>query len=634
MRMNTEDSGDRDRNDPPEKPPKFRLSFGAIILIMLAIGVFVPLLMNLFSGAGLNTTMSYSAFRDEVSQNNVATVTVQGEKITGTLRSPAYSTGTDRSALSQTFTTYLPSYGDPQLGALLEEQNVRVFTKPANRTSIFGLILNFLPFIILLFIIYSFYKGSRAQGNSIFSVGQNKAKLYRKTKESTSFSDVAGLHGAKAELAEIVEFLKTPERFHKMGARTPMGVLLVGPPGTGKTLLARAIAGEADVPFYSITGSDFMEMFVGVGASRVRNLFRDARKNKPSIIFIDELDSIGRHRGAGLGGGHDEREQTLNQLLSEMDGFELNDSTIVLAATNRPDILDPALLRPGRFDRRVTVDRPTLKDRTDILGIHAKNKPLNADVDLEHVAHGTPGFSGADLENLLNESALIAARNKRDVIEPRDLEEAQDKVLLGLVRTSLVLTEVERRTIAYHEAGHAVCAAFLENAEAVHKVTIIPRDRSLGVTQQQPEGDKYLYNKEYILDRIAVTLGGRAAETLQLGTITSGAENDLKQATQLARKMVLDWGMSGKLGTIALGTDREHVFLGEDIATRREFSEHTAQQIDEEVRSILDDAFARAMQLLAEKEDELKLIAEALLEKEELLGKEVADLLNLSGAQS
>lgn len=377
-----------------------------------------------------------------------------------------------------------------------------------------------------------------------------------------------------------------------------------------------------------------MELFVGVGASRVRNLFKDARKNNPSIIFIDELDSIGRHRGAGLGGGHDEREQTLNQLLSELDGFEPNESTIVIAATNRPDILDPALLRPGRFDRRITVDRPTMLDRIQILKIHARNKPFTSSVNLETVAKATPGFSGADLENLLNESALIAARKKKTIIEQEDINDAHDKILLGLVRKSMVLTDEERKTVAYHEAGHAVTAAFLPNTEPIHKVTIIPRDRSMGVTQQLPEGDKYLYNREYILDRIAVTLGGRAAEKIHMGTITSGAENDLQQATALARKMVLDWGMSERLGNISLGSEQEHVFLGEDIATRRNFSEATAREIDQEIKAILDEAYDRATTLLTENDDALGKVANGLLDKEELLGEDIQKLLGLEPKNS
>ncbi|MBT3274888.1 MAG: ATP-dependent zinc metalloprotease FtsH, partial [Spirochaetales bacterium] len=418
--------------------------------------------------------------------------------------------------------------------------------------------------------------------------------------------------------------------FEKMGARTPKGVLLVGPPGTGKTLLARAVAGEANVPFYSITGSDFMELFVGVGASRVRNLFKDARKNSPSIIFVDELDSIGRHRGAGVGGGHDEREQTLNQMLSELDGFEPNETTIVIAATNRPDILDPALLRPGRFDRRVTVGLPTTLDREEILKIHARNKPFIGEVNLKIVAQATPGFSGADLENLLNEAALIAARKKKEVIEQDDINEAHDKILLGLVKKSMVLTGHERKTVAYHESGHALVSAFLPTTETIHKATILPRDSgALGLVQHRLEGDRYLHSKEYNLDAIAMLLGGRAAEALHMGTITDGASNDLQRATQLARKMVLEWGMSENLGNVSLGSGREHVFLGEDIGTRKDFSEETAREVDLEVKHILDAAYVRATKLLQEKESQLIKLADTLLEKEELLGDEIRELLGL-----
>jgi cell division protease FtsH len=404
-------------------------------------------------------------------------------------------------------------------------------------------------------------------------------------------------------------------------------VLLVGPPGTGKTLLARAVAGEADVPFFSITGSDFMEMFVGVGASRVRDLFEEAKKASPSIIFIDELDSIGRRSGAGLGGGHDEREQTLNQLLSEMDGFQANQNVIVMAATNRPDILDPALLRPGRFDRRITVDLPTMKDREEILKIHARNKPLSEEVDLERIARGTPGFSGADLENLLNEAALLAARRGKQVIDPSDVDAARDKVLMGLERENLILTEEECRLLAYHEGGHAVVAAVVPHADPIHKVSIVPRGRAMGVTQQLPERDRYLYPRDYMLDRLAVIMGGRAAEKLVLDTITSGAENDLKQATRLARKMVLDWGMSDRLGHVALGDEDDEVFLGEDIAKRREYSESTAREIDIEIRKILEEAFDRATQVLEEHRDSLDQVAQALLDREDIPGQEVVRIV-------
>jgi cell division protease FtsH len=458
-------------------------------------------------------------------------------------------------------------------------------------------------------------------------MGKSRARRYTRRDERTTFDDVAGVEGAKHELREIIEFLKTPHKFQRLGGEMPKGVLLVGPPGTGKTLLARAVAGEADVPFFIITGSDFMEMFVGVGASRVRDLFKAAKRSAPSIIFIDELDSIGRRRGAGLGGGHDEREQTLNQLLSELDGFEPTESVVVMAATNRPDVLDPALLRPGRFDRRVPVHLPTFMERVDVLRVHARDKPLSPEVDLEKVARGTPGFSGADLENLLNEAALLAARKDKDVIGEEDLEHARDKVLLGLERTGLSLSEGEMHIIAYHEGGHALLAALLPNADPIHKVTILPRGRSMGVTQQLPERDKYLYSQEYIQDRLAVMMGGRAAERLILDTCTNGAENDLKEATRLGRRMVLDWGMSRHLGTLALGGQQEHVFLGREISQRRDYSEETAREIDLEVKAILDQAFQKATELLKENRSRLDEIANTLLEKEEITGEEVQELL-------
>jgi cell division protease FtsH len=467
----------------------------------------------------------------------------------------------------------------------------------------------------------------RQQGQSLFSFSGSQAKLFDREKVDTKFEDVAGVEGAKRELREIIEYLKDPARVERLGGTAPKGVLLVGPPGTGKTLLARAVAGEAEVPFFSMTGSDFMEMFVGVGASRVRGLFDDARQAAPCIIFIDELDSIGRRRGAGLGGGHDEREQTLNQLLSELDGFEPSENIIVMAATNRPDILDPALLRPGRFDRRITVDLPTLRAREEILELHARNKPLADDVDLQRIARGTPGFSGADLENILNEAALLAAREDKDYIEWEDVENARDKILMGLEREGLLLTEQERELIAYHEAGHAVVAAVLPNADPIHKVTIVPRGRAMGVTQQLPEKEKYIYPREYLLDRLAVMMGGRAAEKMIFNTSTSGAENDLKQATQLARQMVLDWGMSEKLGPMALGGQQEQVFLGEQLMNRREYSELTAREIDEEVSNILQTAYDRALDCLQTYEEGLDKVSEALLDHEEIAGEIVLALV-------
>jgi cell division protease FtsH len=478
---------------------------------------------------------------------------------------------------------------------------------------------------------YLIFRRMRSQGQnalSIFSMRQSQAKLYDRRKERTTFEDVAGLRGPKKELREIIAFLQHPERFQRLGGEIPTGVLLVGPPGTGKTLLARAVAGEADVPFFSITGSNFMEMFVGVGASRVRGLFDEAKEAAPSIVFIDELDSIGRRRGAGIGGGHDEREQTLNQLLAEMDGFEPQEDVIVMAATNRPDILDRALLRPGRFDRRITVDLPTLDDRVGILKIHARDKSLSEKVDLEQVARGTSGFSGADLENLLNEAALLAARKDKDAIEQEDIEEARDKVLMGLERESVALTDQERELLAYHEGGHAILAAVLPHADPIHKVTIVPRGNAMGVTQQMPERERYVYRRDYMLDRLAVMMGGRASEDVVLNTFTTGAEDDLQQATQLARKMVISWGMSDKMGHLAFGGRQQQVFLGEEIAQRREYSEQTARDIDEETRAILDQAYQRATSTLKAHREELDTLAQALLDKEEIPGEEIPALID------
>jgi cell division protease FtsH len=485
-----------------------------------------------------------------------------------------------------------------------------------------------------VYVIFRQRQGGGGNMLSMFSMGESQAQLYDREDEPTTFEDVAGLHGPKTELKEIISFLKEPERFQRLGGETPHGLLLVGPPGTGKTLLARAAAGEADVPFYSISGSSFMEMFVGVGASRVRDLFEKAKEESPSIVFIDELDSIGRSRGAGLGGGHDEREQTLNQLLAEMDGFEPQESVIVMAATNRPDILDPALLRPGRFDRRVTINLPTLEDREKILQLHARDKEISEEVDLERIARSAAGFSGADLENLLNEAALLAARKEKEAIEPEDLEDARDKVMMGLERESLALTEEECRMLAYHESGHAVLAAVLPHADPIHKVTIVPRGKAMGVTQQLPERERYIYRRGYMMDRLAVMLGGRASEDLNLDTFTSGAENDLKQATKLARRMVMDWGMSERLGHMALGGRQEQVFLGEEIAQRREFSEETARVIDEEIKAILDQAYQRARSTLEKYSEGLEKLVERLQEIEEVPGEEVKELIGLENSES
>lgn len=602
-------------------------SIWQIVFWVALILLVMPWISRLLTGGG-GVTIDYSTFKNQVRAGNVTSVTVSGQEIRGELEEPEqYTVNADQTITYSQFVTHLPSFGDDELMPLLEENNVEVAAEPESGFPWATVLISLVPVALMVGLGYVFMRQMQSRGENIFSMRKSGARLYQRRNESTTFEDVAGAHGAKAELREIIEFLKNPKRFQRLGGEMPKGVLLVGPPGTGKTLLARAVAGEANVPFFSITGSNFMEMFVGVGASRVRDLFEDAKKASPSIIFIDELDSIGRTRGAGIGGAHDEREQTLNQLLSELDGFEPNEDVIVMAATNRPDILDPALLRPGRFDRQITVDLPTLHDRVEILKIHSRDKPLSDSIDLERYARGTPGFSGADLENLLNEAALLAARRNADAIESQDMEEARDKVIMGLVRDNIVLTEEETRALAYHEGGHALVAAILPHADPIHKVTIVPRGQAMGVTQQLPQRERYIYPRDYMLDRLAVMMGGRAAEELVLGTPTSGAANDLKQATQLARNMVLEWGMSDAFGHMALGGRRQQVFLGDEIAHRREYSEDTARRVDEEVQQILDAAYDRAYQTLQENRDKLNQLAEMLQEREEIPGAEVLELV-------
>lgn len=618
---------------PNSRPPRLQNpGWGRwlIILLLAWLLLIAPQLWSQFFGDQNSVRIPYSAFLEQVENDNVVEVELEGQEIRGDLKTPAERAETNGEPTEySSFVTYLPGFGDDRLLSLLEEKGVQVSVIPVDTFSWGVVIANALPFLLLVAIGYFFLARMQSSGQSILGMGKSRARLYDRTREATTFDDVAGAQGPKRELEEIVEFLKAPDRFQRLGGEMPKGLLLVGPPGTGKTLLARAVAGEAEVPFFSITGSDFMEMFVGVGASRVRDLFREAKQTAPSIIFIDELDSIGRRRGAGLGGGHDEREQTLNQMLSELDGFEPSENVIVIAATNRPDILDPALLRPGRFDRQISVDLPTMQDRAAILKIHAKGKPFSKNVDLEKVARGTPGFSGADLENLLNEAALIAARKDKSTIDSEDIEESRDKVMMGLARENLMFTEEERQLLAYHEAGHAVLAAILPNADPIHKVTIVPRGRALGVTQQLPDRDRYLYSREYLLDRLSVMMGGRAAESLIFDTATSGAENDLKQATYLARKMVLNWGMSENLKHIALGDESQSVFLGETIAQKRNFSEETAREVDEEVNKILEEAFSKATKTLQENRKGLDRLVDALLEKEEVSGEQVPAILDL-----
>jgi cell division protease FtsH len=608
-------------------------SWGSLIVIIAVVALVIFLVSQFGGGTNQGTEISYTAFRTQVEAGNVSEVTISGQEIRGTLKTAQTATTSTGQTVNYTdFITYIPSaVGDNTLLPTLEANGVVVNVQPVSSVSLVGILSIVLPVLLFAGLAWFLLRGLQGRGQNLLQVGKSQAKLYDQSGPRTTFDDVAGADGPKQELREIIGFLRNPEHYNRLGGSIPTGVLLVGPPGTGKTLLARAVAGEAEVPFLSITGSNFMEMFVGVGASRVRDLFDSAKRAAPSIVFIDELDSVGRRRGAGIGGGNDEREQTLNQLLSELDGFEPNQNVIVMAATNRPDILDPALLRPGRFDRQITVDLPTAKAREAILKIHARNKPLAPDVNLEELAQGTPGFSGADLENLLNEAALTAAREAKDAIEAEDIEEARDKIVLGLAREGMVLTDTECKLLAYHESGHTVVAALMPNADPIHKVTIVPRGRAMGVTQQRPAHDKYIYPREYMLDRLAVMMGGRAAERLVFNTATSGASNDLLEATKLARRMVLEWGMSDEMGPMALGSERRNVFLGEELAEGRDYSDETAREVDEVVKTTLLEAYDRAANALKGHRDALDRLADALLEKEELSGEEALKVMGLDG---
>jgi cell division protease FtsH len=624
---NGQDGDNGNQGQFPGGPGNNRRWFMIIFPLLLLL----PLLTTVFTQQGGQPNVSYTEFREQVEQGNVREVVISGNRVEGEFGQAVQTDAGESIPAGSTFVTYVPSFGDADVMSLLRENDVTIYTRPPrDDVSFLGVLFNLLPLLLLVWIGFSIYRNMRSQGRGIFNVGQNKAKLYDKTEHTkTTFDDVAGLEGAKTEVMEIVDYLKNPEAYADIGAQTPKGVLLVGPPGTGKTLVARAIAGEADAPFFSMSGSDFMEMFVGVGASRVRSLFQDAKKKAPSIIFIDELDSIGRHRGAGLGGGHDEREQTLNQLLSELDGFEPNESTIVLAATNRPDILDPALLRPGRFDRRVLINLPTVKDREEILHIHARKRPMEDTVDLHEVAQGTPGFSGADLQNLLNEAAILAARAKKKKISMDDITEARDKVILGLERRNVTMSDEEKKIVAFHESGHALVAAMLPKTDPLYKVTIIPRDKAMGVTMQLPDGDRHLYSKEYLEDRLSVMLAGRACEDLIFNSVTTGAENDFRESTKLARQMVSAWGMSEKLGPLASAGEQRNVFLGEELSRGREFSEHTAQIIDDEIQHFLNDAYERAKSILEKNREGLEKLAQTLMEREQLAADEVLEILGI-----
>ncbi|RPI31815.1 MAG: ATP-dependent metallopeptidase FtsH/Yme1/Tma family protein [Chloroflexota bacterium] len=604
-----------------------------MLLAILGMTILAIFFINYTTQGYALNTVPYTQFREQVVKGNVSSVVFNGQQIEGTFDPPLeneIAAGETTKIVS--FRTYIPPIPDNRLLDLLNQKGVTVETRPQTSSSPWMMVLNWLPIIVIGLLIFQFFRRTfQGQGEGPTSMLQTRASLYDKEHQRVTFHDVAGLAGVKLELQEVIEFLQNPQKFKRFGATVPKGVLLVGPPGTGKTLLARAVAGEAKAAFFPISGSDFIELFVGVGASRVRDLFKKAKDNAPSIIFIDELDSIGRRRGTGYNGGHEEREQTLNQLLAEMDGFEKHENIILMAATNRPDVLDSALLRPGRFDRQIVVDSPTYSERLAILRVHGRNKPFSSDVDLETIAHGTPGFSGADLSNLLNESALLAIRRNKLEISSQEINDAADKIVMGLER-ELILTESEKRLLACHEAGHATVAAFLPNTDPIHKVNIIPRGRAMGVTQQVPDRDRYIFNREYILDRLAVLMAGRAAEELVFDAVTSGAADDLKQATRFARKMVLELGMSEELGHISLRSEQEANFLDDDWNINRDYSELTAQKADQEISQILESAYVRAKEILEQHREGLDRVIEALLEKEQILGPELIAILN-AGAQ-
>jgi cell division protease FtsH len=581
------------------------------IALWLVLALIILAVFSVFNKQhGREPEIVFSEFMTAVDRGDVQKVTIQGHNIQG-----EYKNG-------ERFRTFAPN--DPELVKSLREKKVKIAAKPEEDSPWYMvLLLNWFPMLLLIGVWIFFMRQMQVGGGKAMSFGKSRAKLLTENQHRVTFSDVAGVDEAKDDLQEIIAFLKDPKKFTKLGGRIPKGCLLVGPPGTGKTLLARAIAGEAGVPFFSISGSDFVEMFVGVGASRVRDLFVQGKKNAPCIIFIDEIDAVGRHRGAGLGGGHDEREQTLNQLLVEMDGFEANEGVILIAATNRPDVLDPALLRPGRFDRRVVVPRPDVKGREGILQVHTRKVPVGTDVDIAVLARATPGFAGADLENLVNEAALLAARNNKEKVDMHDFELAKDKVMMGAERRSMIISDEEKRNTAFHEAGHALVAKLLPGADPIHKVTIIPRGMALGLTQQLPMDEKHTYNKDYLLNNLVILFGGRVAEELVLNHMTTGAGNDIEKATDLARRMVCEWGMSEKLGPMTFGKKEEEIFLGRDFTQKVDYSESTAIEIDAEVRRIIQDSYYKAKDLLKTNLRLLHKVAESLLEKEVLDGSEI-----------
>ena len=586
-----------------------------VIIAMLLFALF-----NLFQQPGSSTradSLSYSEFIAKVEAGTVRDVTIAGDQITGKLND------------GKPFETVTPN--DPNLVTTLSEKGVNITAQSANSEGAFpGMLLSWFPILLMIGVWIFFMRQMQAGSGKAMGFGKSKAKLLTERHGRVMFEDVAGVDEAKEDLQEIVEFLRDPHKFQRLGGKIPKGALLVGPPGTGKTLLARAVAGEANVPFFTISGSDFVEMFVGVGASRVRDMFEQAKKNAPCIIFIDEIDAVGRHRGAGLGGGNDEREQTLNQLLVEMDGFEANEGVILVAATNRPDVLDPALLRPGRFDRQIVVPNPDVKGREKILKVHMRNVPLAPDINAKTIARGTPGFSGADLANLVNEAALLAARRSRRLVTQSDFEDAKDKVMMGAERRSMAMNEEEKRLTAYHEGGHAIVAMNVPAADPVHKATIIPRGRALGMVMQLPEGDRYSMKFKQMTSRLAIMMGGRVAEELTFGAdnVTSGAQSDIDQATKLARAMITQWGYSKELGMVSYGDNQEEVFLGHSVARTQNVSEETARKIDSEIKRLVDDGYKTARTILTKKKKDLEALAQGLLEYETLSGDEITDLLN------
>jgi len=633
-----------DENSPPpaQKPVGWK-PFNWKLLLWIGLFWFATFYFFGNMGAPDRMNLSYSDFKNQVNQDKVAEITVQGQKVTGRFKEPVKGEprptlfGKKETPEFDYFGTTIPSLEDPDLIGLLENKKVIINAKTEERSWLLTLVISILPWVLIIgFFVYTskkFQERMGGTGGGPFGFGKSKAKLYTKSTSSVTFEDVAGLANAKKELQEVVDFLMDPSKFRVLGGRLPRGILLVGPPGVGKTLMARAVAGEADVPFYSISGSEFIEMFVGVGASRVRDMFKDAKKNAPSIIFIDELDSIGRVRGTGLGGGHDEREQTLNQILAEMDGFATHENVIVMSATNRPDVLDPALIRPGRFDRRITLELPQKKARKEILQVLSREVPLSDDVDLSEVAGRTVGFSGAELRNLINEAALLAARKEKQQVEAEDFDQARDKIIMG-IESEDVIKDEEKKLVAYHEAGHALVAKLCPGADPLQKVSIIPRGRALGATEQIPEEDRHNFSRTYLLGRIAVMLGGRAAETIVFDDVTSGAGDDLKSATQLARRMVCQWGMSDKVGPVTFRQGETHPFLGREISEPKDFSEETARIIDEEIRKMIREMEEKAGEILTSHRDKLDALAEGLLEQETLSREEIDQILESEAHES